>query len=162
MEDSILDFTTNLAILHRQFQRAMNQLLEADKMPVNITEFYLLVLISETRQLNQRRAAWTMAVDEGLMARMVHHLVELELIQKETDPRDRRNRRLQNSRRLVKNSFNKPSPSYTIGGNRRLPINLISTTPSLRLSFSDYHRVSCKSNRPTTISYSILRRDFNE
>lgn len=95
MEDSILDFTTNLAILHRQFQRAMNQLLEADKMPVNITEFYLLVLISETRQLNQRRAAWTMAVDEGLMARMVHHLVELELIQKETDPRDRRNRRLQ-------------------------------------------------------------------
>ncbi|QCZ49335.1 MarR family transcriptional regulator [Levilactobacillus brevis] len=70
MEDSILDFTTNLAILHRQFQRAMNQLLEADKMPVNITEFYLLVLISETRQLNQRRAAWTMAVDEGLMARM--------------------------------------------------------------------------------------------
>ena len=95
MEDSILDFTTNLAILHRQFQRAMNQLLEADKMPVNITEFYLLVLISETRQLNQRRAAWTMAVDEGLMARMVHHLVELKLIQKETDPRDRRNRRLQ-------------------------------------------------------------------
>ena len=88
MEDSILDFTTNLAILHRQFQRAMNQLLEADKMPVNITEFYLLVLISETRQLNQRRAAWTMAVDEGLMARMVHHLVELDLIQKETDPRD--------------------------------------------------------------------------
>jgi len=94
MEDSILDFTTNLAILHRQFQRAMNQILEADKMPVNITEFYLLVLVSETSQLNQRRAAWTMAVDEGLMARMVQHLVSLSLLQKETDPDDRRNRRL--------------------------------------------------------------------
>ena len=94
MEDSILDFTTNLAILHRQFQRAMNQILEADKMPVNITEFYLLVLVSETSQLNQRRAAWTMAVDEGLMARMVQHLVGLSLLQKETDPDDRRNRRL--------------------------------------------------------------------
>ena len=33
MEDAILDFTTNLAILHRQFQRAMNQILEADEMP---------------------------------------------------------------------------------------------------------------------------------
>ncbi|MCH5465457.1 MarR family winged helix-turn-helix transcriptional regulator [Levilactobacillus tujiorum] len=94
MEDSILDFTTNLAILHRQFQRAMNQILEADEMPVNITEFYLLVLVSETSHLNQRKAAWTMAVDEGLMARMVHHLVKLALLQKETDPHDRRNRRL--------------------------------------------------------------------
>ncbi|WP_125546319.1 MarR family winged helix-turn-helix transcriptional regulator [Levilactobacillus lindianensis] len=94
MEDSILDFTTNLAILHRQFQRAMNQILEADAMPVNITEFYLLVLVSETSQLNQRKAAWTMAVDEGLMARMVQHLVKLSLIEKETDPKDRRNRRL--------------------------------------------------------------------
>ncbi|MCI1552937.1 MAG: MarR family transcriptional regulator [Levilactobacillus sp.] len=94
MEDSILDFTTNLAILHRQFQRAMNQILEADEMPINITEFYLLVLVSETSQLNQRKAAWTMAVDEGLMARMVHHLVDLKLLQKETDPDDRRNRRL--------------------------------------------------------------------
>ena len=94
MEDAILDFTTNLAILHRQFQRAMNQILEADEMPVNITEFYLLVLVSETSQLNQRRAAWTMAVDEGLMARMVQHLVSLSLLQKETDPDDRRNRRL--------------------------------------------------------------------
>lgn len=94
MEDSILDFTTNLAILHRQFQRAMNQILEADAMPVNITEFYLLVLISESSQLNQRKAAWTMAVDEGLMARMVQHLVKLSLLEKETDPDDRRNRRL--------------------------------------------------------------------
>ncbi|WP_367295959.1 MarR family winged helix-turn-helix transcriptional regulator [Levilactobacillus yonginensis] len=94
MEDSILDFTTNLAILHRQFQRAMNQILEADEMPINITEFYLLVLVSETSQLNQRKAAWTMAVDEGLMARMVHHMVGLSLLGKETDPADRRNRRL--------------------------------------------------------------------
>jgi MarR family transcriptional regulator for hemolysin len=72
----------------------MNQILEADEMPINITEFYLLVLVSETSQLNQRKAAWTMAVDEGLMARMVHHLVDLKLLQKETDPDDRRNRRL--------------------------------------------------------------------
>ncbi|AYM02100.1 MarR family winged helix-turn-helix transcriptional regulator [Levilactobacillus yiduensis] len=108
MEDSILDFTTNLAILHRQFQRAMNQILEADKMPINITEFYLLVLVSETSQLNQRRAAWTMAVDEGLMARMVHHLVDLSLLQKETDPDDRRNRRLTlttDGKKLVKQAI---------------------------------------------------------
>lgn len=108
MEDSILDFTTNLAILHRQFQRAMNQILEADKMPVNITEFYLLVLVSETSHLNQRRAAWTMAVDEGLMARMVQHLVKLSLLQKETDPTDRRNRRLKltaDGKELVKQAI---------------------------------------------------------
>ncbi|KRK39551.1 MULTISPECIES: MarR family winged helix-turn-helix transcriptional regulator [Levilactobacillus] len=108
MEDSILDFTTNLAILHRQFQRAMNQILEADEMPVNITEFYLLVLVSETSHLNQRKAAWTMAVDEGLMARMVQHLVKLSLLQKETDPRDRRNRRLKlttDGKRLVKQAI---------------------------------------------------------
>ncbi|UIF28626.1 MarR family winged helix-turn-helix transcriptional regulator [Levilactobacillus brevis] len=108
MEDSILDFTTNLAILHRQFQRAMNQILEADEMPVNITEFYLLVLVSETSHLNQRKAAWTMAVDEGLMARMVQHLVKLSLLQKETGPHDRRNRRLKltaDGKRMVKQAI---------------------------------------------------------
>ena len=94
MEDYILDFTTNLAILHRQFQRDMNQILEADKVPINITEFYLLVLVSETSPINQRMAARTIAVDEGLMTRMVRHLVALDFLQKTDDPADRRNKQL--------------------------------------------------------------------
>lgn len=94
MEDYILDFTTNLAILHRQFQRDMNQILEADKVPINITEFYLLVLVSENSPINQRMAARTIAVDEGLMTRMVRHLVALSLLQKTDDPTDRRNKQL--------------------------------------------------------------------
>ncbi|GEO67586.1 MarR family winged helix-turn-helix transcriptional regulator [Levilactobacillus spicheri] len=94
MEDYILDFTTNLAILHRQFQRDMNQILEADQVPINITEFYLLVLVSEASPINQRMAARTIAVDEGLMTRMVRHLVTLALLQKTDDPADRRNKQL--------------------------------------------------------------------
>jgi len=94
MEDYILDLTTNLAILHRQFQRDMNQILEADKVPINITEFYLLVLVSESTPINQRMAARTIAVDEGLMTRMVRHLVRLSLLQKNDDPADRRNKQL--------------------------------------------------------------------
>lgn len=93
-EDYILDFTTNLAILHRQFQRDMNQILEADQVPINITEFYLLVLVSEATPINQRMAARTIAVDEGLMTRMVRHLVRLQLLQKTDDPTDRRNKQL--------------------------------------------------------------------
>jgi len=94
MEDYILDLTTNLAILHRQFQRDMNQILEADKVPINITEFYLLVLVSEATPINQRMAARTIAVDEGLMTRMGRHLVRLSLLQKNDDPADRRNKQL--------------------------------------------------------------------
>lgn len=94
MEDYILDFTTNLAILHRQFQRDMNQILEADQVPINITEFYLPVLVSEASPINQRMAARTLAVDEGLMTRMVRHLVHLSLLVKTDDPADRRNKQL--------------------------------------------------------------------
>lgn len=108
MEDYILDFTTNLAILHRQFQRDMNQILEADAVPINITEFYLLVLISESTPINQRMAARTLAVDEGLMTRMVRHLVKLDFLQKNDDPTDRRNKQLSlttNGQRLVQRAI---------------------------------------------------------
>lgn len=85
-----LTLSTYTAILHRQMQRDMNQLLIRDKLPVNITEVYLLVLILESQPINQRRAATTLAVDEGLMTRMVTHLKELKLINKVDSQRDRR------------------------------------------------------------------------
>ncbi|QMU08417.1 MarR family transcriptional regulator [Levilactobacillus suantsaii] len=72
----------------------MNQILEADQVPINITEFYLLVLVSESSPINQRMAARTIAVDEGLMTRMVRHLVTIDLLQKTDDPADRRNKQL--------------------------------------------------------------------
>lgn len=81
-QDKYLALSTYVAILHRQLQRDMNQLLVEDKLPVNMTEIYLMVLIMETDGVNQRQAATTLAVDEGLMTRMVKHLVSLGFIEK--------------------------------------------------------------------------------
>lgn len=85
-----LTVSTYNAILHRQLQRDMNQLLIKDKLPVNITEMYLMVLILESQPISQRRASTTLAVDEGLMTRMVKHLTALGLIHKEAAARDKR------------------------------------------------------------------------
>ncbi|WP_054699048.1 MarR family winged helix-turn-helix transcriptional regulator [Secundilactobacillus odoratitofui] len=68
----------------------MNQLLIKDKLPVNITEMYLMVLILESQPISQRRASTTLAVDEGLMTRMVKHLTALGLIHKQAAERDKR------------------------------------------------------------------------
>nr|WP_281349259.1 MarR family transcriptional regulator [Secundilactobacillus folii] len=51
---------------------------------------YLMVLILESQPISQRRASTTLAVDEGLMTRMVKHLTSLGLIHKEAAVRDRR------------------------------------------------------------------------
>ncbi|KRM57957.1 MarR family winged helix-turn-helix transcriptional regulator [Secundilactobacillus malefermentans] len=93
-QDKYLSLSTYVAILHRQLQRDMNQLLVEDKLPVNITEIYLMVLIMETDGVNQRQAAQTLAVDEGLMTRMVKHLVTLNFIEKTNSPEDKRNKLL--------------------------------------------------------------------
>ncbi|GAX03451.1 transcriptional regulator [Secundilactobacillus pentosiphilus] len=85
-----LTVSTYNAILHRQLQRDMNQLLIKDKLPVNITEMYLMVLILESQPISQRRASTTLAVDEGLMTRMVKHLTALGLIHKESAASDKR------------------------------------------------------------------------
>lgn len=85
-----LTVSTYTAILHRQLQRDMNQLLIKDELPVNITEMYLMVLILESQPINQRRASTTLAVDEGLMTRMVKHLTSLNLIHKEASAHDKR------------------------------------------------------------------------
>jgi DNA-binding MarR family transcriptional regulator len=85
-----LTVSTYNAILHRQLQRDMNQLLIKDKLPVNITEMYLMVLILESQPISQRRASTTLAVDEGLMTRMVKHLAALGLIHKEAAATDKR------------------------------------------------------------------------
>ncbi|WP_461244861.1 MarR family winged helix-turn-helix transcriptional regulator [Secundilactobacillus muriivasis] len=85
-----LTLATYNAILHRQLQRDMNQLLLKDDLPVNITEMYLMVLIMESHPISQRQAATTLAVDEGLMTRMVKHLTKLQLINKESSARDKR------------------------------------------------------------------------
>lgn len=85
-----LTVSTYNAILHRQLQRDMNQLLIKDKLPVNITEMYLMVLILESQPISQRRASTTLAVDEGLMTRMVKHLTALGLIHKEAAANDKR------------------------------------------------------------------------
>jgi len=85
-----LAVSTYNAILHRQLQRDMNQLLIKDKLPVNITEMYLMVLILESQPISQRRASTTLAVDEGLMTRMVKHLTALGLIHKEAAANDKR------------------------------------------------------------------------
>lgn len=85
-----LTVSTYNAILHRQLQRDMNQLLIKDKLPVNITEMYLMVLILESQPVSQRRASTTLAVDEGLMTRMVKHLTALGLIHKEAAANDKR------------------------------------------------------------------------
>ncbi|ANZ60398.1 hypothetical protein AYR62_15375 [Secundilactobacillus paracollinoides] len=85
-----LTLSTYNAILHRQLQRDMNQLLVQDELPVNITEMYLMVLILESQPISQRRAATTLAVDEGLMTRMVKHLTSLKLINKTSADRDKR------------------------------------------------------------------------
>lgn len=89
-KNDYLTVSTYNAILHRQLQRDMNQLLIKDKLPVNITEMYLMVLILESQPISQRRASTTLAVDEGLMTRMVKHLTSLGLIHKEAAVRDRR------------------------------------------------------------------------
>ncbi|WP_054732587.1 hypothetical protein [Secundilactobacillus similis] len=60
-----LTLATYNAILHRQLQRDMNQLLLKDDLPVNITEMYLMVLIMESHPISQRQAATTLAVDEA-------------------------------------------------------------------------------------------------
>ncbi|MFC6254701.1 MarR family winged helix-turn-helix transcriptional regulator [Secundilactobacillus hailunensis] len=85
-----LTVSTYNAILHRQLQRDMNQLLIKDKLPVNITEMYLMILILESQPISQRRASTTLAVDEGLMTRMVKHLAALGLIHKEAAATDKR------------------------------------------------------------------------
>lgn len=85
-----LTVSTYNAILHRQLQRDMNQLLIKDKLPVNITEMYLMVLILESQPISQRRASTTLSVDEGLMTRMVKHLTALGLIHKEAAANDKR------------------------------------------------------------------------
>lgn len=85
-----LTLSTYTAILHRQLQRDMNQLLIKDKLPVNITEMYLMVSILESQPISQRRAATTLAVDEGLMTRMVKHLKEIKLINKISSYKDKR------------------------------------------------------------------------
>lgn len=89
-KNDYLTISTYNAILHRQLQRDMNQLLIKDKLPVNITEMYLMVLILESQPISQRRASTTLAVDEGLMTRMVKHLTALGLIHKEAAARDKR------------------------------------------------------------------------
>ncbi|GAK48736.1 transcriptional regulator [Secundilactobacillus oryzae JCM 18671] len=93
-QDKYLALSTYVAILHRQLQRDMNQLLVEDKLPVNMTEIYLMVLIMETDGVNQRQAATTLAVDEGLMTRMVKHLVSLGFIEKTASAEDKRNKLL--------------------------------------------------------------------
>lgn len=90
LKKDYLTVSTYSAILHRQLQRNMNQLLIKDKLPVNITEMYLMVLILESQPISQRRASTTLAVDEGLMTRMVKHLTALGLIHKEASAKDKR------------------------------------------------------------------------
>nr|WP_269814113.1 winged helix DNA-binding protein [Secundilactobacillus angelensis] len=49
-----------------------------------------MVLILESQPISQRRASTTLAVDEGLMKRMVKHLTALGLIHKEASAKDKR------------------------------------------------------------------------
>lgn len=90
MVDNIKKDYLTVSTYNAILQRDMNQLLIKDKLPVNITEMYLMVLILESQPISQRRASTTLAVDEGLMTRMVKHLTALGLIHKESAASDKR------------------------------------------------------------------------